>query len=132
MSLPRMQLLEFNDETWVPDAIRESLIESLSRALDWGRMLRGLVAPFAKFLEETQAREVLDLCSGAGGPVVVLATELKRAGKAVPRFLLTDILPHARALGRAGEGASGRDRIRARAGRRDEHPGRAGRGVARV
>ncbi len=95
MTLPRLQLFEFNDLTWAPQALRDSLIESLSRALEWGRMLRGLSDPFARFLEETKATEVLDLCAGAGGPAVVLATELKRAGKASPKFLLTDVLPHA-------------------------------------
>lgn len=94
MPLPRLQLFEFNDLTWAPQALRDSLIESLSRALEWGRMLRGLAAPFAQFLEETKATEVVDLCAGAGGPAVVLATELKRAGKSSPKFLLTDVLPH--------------------------------------
>lgn len=94
MPLPRLQLFELNDSAWVPLALRESLIESLSRALDWGRMLRGLAAPFDAFLAATGADEVLDLCSGAGGPAVVLARELRRAGKKPPRFLLTDLQPH--------------------------------------
>ena len=57
-------------------------------------MLQGLTAPFGKFLEETGATEVLDLCSGAGGPAVVLARALRRACKTPPRFLLTDLQPH--------------------------------------
>ncbi len=92
--LPRLQLFEFNDLDAAPRALRESLIESLSRALDWGRMLRGLAAPFAAFLEETRATEVLDLCAGAGGPAMILAEEFRRAGKTPPRFLLTDLQPH--------------------------------------
>ena len=94
MAPPRLQLFEFNDQTWAPAALRDSLIESLSRALDWGRMLRGLTAPFAEFLDRTGSSEVLDLCSGAGGPVRVLASELRRAGRKPPRFLLTDLHPH--------------------------------------
>lgn len=94
MNLPRLQLFEFNDSPWAPAPIREALIESLSLALEWGRMLRGLAAPFGDFLRETQATEVLDLCAGAGAPAVVLARELRKAGQRAPRFLLTDLLPH--------------------------------------
>jgi len=95
MSLPRLQLFEFNDLERAPAALRESLIEALSRALSWGRMMRGLAAPFAQFLERTNASEVLDLCAGAGGPASILIHELRRAGKKPPRFLLTDLMPHA-------------------------------------
>jgi hypothetical protein len=94
MPLPRLQLFEVNDAAWAPPAVREQLIESLSRALDWGGMLRGLSAPFAGFLAETGATEVLDLCAGAGGPASILARELRRAGHRPPRFLLTDLRPH--------------------------------------
>ena len=95
MHLPRLQLFEVNDQSWIPEPIRDSLIESLSRALDWGRMLRGLAAPFAEFLDATGSDEVLDLCSGAGGPAAVLVHELRRANRMPPRFLLTDLHPHA-------------------------------------
>jgi hypothetical protein len=94
MALPRLHLFEFNDSPWAPAPIREALIEALSLALDWGRMLRGMAAPFGEFLRATQATEVLDLCAGAGAPAVVLARELRAAGQRPPRFLLTDLMPH--------------------------------------
>ncbi len=95
MALPRLQLFEFNDSPWAPAPIREALIEALSLALDWGRMLRGMAGPFGEFLRATRATEVLDLCAGAGAPAVVLARELRAAGQRPPRFLLTDLMPHA-------------------------------------
>lgn len=94
MSLPRLQLFEFNDSPWVPVAMRESLVEALSHTLVWARVLRGLAAPFAAFIEQTGAREVLDLCAGAGGPAAILVRELRRSGRTPPHFLLTDLLPH--------------------------------------
>jgi hypothetical protein len=90
--LPRLQLVEWNDLEITPVALRDSIVESLSRALRWGRMLRGLVAPFRDFLAAAGTNEVLDLCAGAGGPAGVLATELGAHG-ASPRFLLTDLYP---------------------------------------
>jgi hypothetical protein len=48
-------------------------IEQMSRTRAWGRMLRGLAAPFAEFLDRAGPREVLDIGAGAGGPARLLA-----------------------------------------------------------
>lgn len=93
MSLPRVRLFEFNDSAWAPLAVRDTIIESLSRTLDWGRMLRGLVGPFESFLAEAGTTDVLDVCAGAAGPARILAREIHRGGRKPPRFLLTDIFP---------------------------------------
>ena len=93
MPLPRLQLFEFNDLGYVPAAVRDTLVESLSRTLDWGRILAGLVAPFERFLAETRSRQVLDIGSGGGGPARILAREIARTGRKPPRFMLTDLHP---------------------------------------
>jgi SAM-dependent methyltransferase len=93
MPLPRAQLFEFNDLHSVPAFVRDTVVESLSRTLDWGRMLEGLVAPFERFLAETRATEVLDLGAGNGGPARILAREIARAGRVPPKLLLTDLHP---------------------------------------
>jgi hypothetical protein len=97
MRLPRLQLFEFNDAAWAPEALKELIVESLSRTLRWGRVLRGIVGPLEALLAETEATEVLDLASGAGGPAQVLVEEIKRLGRTPPRFLLTDLQPMPRA-----------------------------------
>jgi hypothetical protein len=94
MPLPRLQLFEFNDAPWAPAALREAVVETLSRGLKWGHILQGLSKPFSDFLDRTGATEVLDLCAGAGGPASILAAELRRAGRKPPRFLMTDLHPH--------------------------------------
>ena len=91
--LPRLQLFEFNDAPWAPVALKELIVEALSRTLRWGQVLRGIVHPLQSLLEQTGVREVLDLAAGAGGPAQVLVEELKAAGRAPPRFLLTDLQP---------------------------------------
>lgn len=93
MPLPRVQLFEWNDLDGAPEALRETVVESLSRALSWGRVLHDLVGPFQAFLREAGAAEVLDLCAGAGGPARVLAREIQGAGSTPPRFILTDLHP---------------------------------------
>ena len=93
MSLPRLQAFEFNDLAATPDALRETIVETLSRALAWGRMLRGLVAPFRAFLDAAGTDDVLDLCAGAGGPAAILRREIARSGAAPPRITMTDLFP---------------------------------------
>lgn len=90
---PRLQLFEFNDLPWVPAAVRDTVVESLSRTLRWGRMLDGLVEPFETFLAEAGTREVLEIGSGGGGPATILAEALARRGSAPARFVLTDLHP---------------------------------------
>ena len=93
MALPRIEAFEFNDSPWVPAPLRDLIVESLSRHLDWGGALAGVAGPFAQFLHAAGTPEVLDLCSGAGGPARILVQELARAGARPPRFLLTDLNP---------------------------------------
>ncbi|MFT3768615.1 MAG: hypothetical protein QM820_24480 [Minicystis sp.] len=93
MDLPRLQLFELNDAPWAPPVLRDIIIEALSRTLDWGGILRGLVAPFEDFIAASGTTEVLDLASGAAGPARILINEILRAGRTPPRFLLTDLNP---------------------------------------
>ena len=93
MELPRIQGFELNDSERVPAFVRESIVESLSRTLRWGRVLSEMVGPFRRFLARSGATEVLDLCAGAAGPATILASEMRRAGATPPRFLMTDLFP---------------------------------------
>jgi hypothetical protein len=91
--LPRLHLFEFNDSGWAPRPLRDTIIESLSRTLSWGHLLAGLVAPFEEFVARAGIAELLDVCAGAGGPARILASEIRRAGRRPPRFILTDLNP---------------------------------------
>ncbi len=90
--MPRLQLFEFNDAAWAPAALRETLVEALSRTLRWGQMLDGLVAPLARCLKSAGTGKILDLCSGAGGPADVLCSAMVKRGHDV-NFLMSDLFP---------------------------------------
>ena len=94
MTKPRRHRFEFNDTAATPIALKENIVEALSRGLEWGGILNAVAAPFAAFIKAAQVSLVLDLCSGAGRPVRILARALKQAGGEVPKFLLTDQMPH--------------------------------------
>ena len=93
MELPRVQAFEFNESPSVPAFVRDTVVESLSRALRWGHILGGLVPPFERFLRESGSTEVLDLCAGAAGPATILASEMQQRNIVPPRFLMTDLFP---------------------------------------
>jgi len=91
--LPRTHLFEFNDRDWVPESLRDTIVETLSRSLDWGGFLRPLAPVIDDFLAAAGTREVLDLSAGAGGPAVILSHEAERLGLSPPHFLMTDLYP---------------------------------------
>jgi hypothetical protein len=93
VSLPRIQAFELNDSAWAPAPLRDLIVESLGRTLRWSRVIEGVVEPFARFVEEAGADEVLDLGSGSGEPAAILAGALRARGMRVPRFVLTDLFP---------------------------------------
>ncbi|MBK7581253.1 MAG: class I SAM-dependent methyltransferase [Myxococcales bacterium] len=100
MRLPRLQLFEFNDLDWVGSDVRDTVVESLSRGLSWGRTLTGMVEPFAEFLDAAGTERVIDLCAGAGGPAEIVVNEFRRVGREPPELLLTDLYPRERAWAR--------------------------------
>lgn len=89
----RLHLFEFNDHERTPAALRDVLIESLSRILEQNQMLDALAPKVDAFLTEAGTRSLLDLGSGAGGPALSLCASMERAGLDLPDFLLTDLFP---------------------------------------
>jgi len=54
---------------------------------------RHVMEPLERVLERSGAEGVVDLCSGAGGPLQPIAEQWKREGRSIP-ILLTDLYPH--------------------------------------
>jgi hypothetical protein len=73
--------------------LRDTIVETLSRSLEWGGFLRPLVPVLDRFLSASGTREILDLCAGAGGPALILRHEAELLGLTPPRFLITDLFP---------------------------------------
>ncbi len=90
--MQRRQLFEFNDAPWAPAALRETIVLALSQTIREGRLLDGAVGPFTRFLEQTSARTVLDVCSGGGDAAVMLQEALQRAGVTI-ELRVSDLFP---------------------------------------
>ncbi len=93
MRLKRRQLFEFNDHERTPAALRDTIVETLSRVLEQHRMLAELAPVLDDFLERAGTRAILDIGAGAAGPARILCAEMARRGMAAPHFLLTDLYP---------------------------------------
>jgi len=91
--MPRRRLFEFHEQPWVPPIIRDSVVEGLYHLVRGRRLMRKLAGPFLDFLDRTGADRVVDLCSGAGGPALILAEEIARLGRRPPQIVLSDLFP---------------------------------------
>jgi hypothetical protein len=93
MLLPRLQLFEFEDLAWFPRTIRNLATDYL-HFMQTRFALHAAVVPLIRgMLEESEASEVVDLCSGGGGPVLAVYESLVAGGSHI-RITLTDRYPN--------------------------------------
>lgn len=89
----RLHLMELHEQPWCPDSIRELVVETLY--IIWTQvplprfsMARTVVCDVIRcILYETQCVELVDLCSGGGGPMPSVSSALE-----IP-VTLTDLFP---------------------------------------
>ncbi|WP_394827735.1 hypothetical protein [Pendulispora albinea] len=108
----RIHAPEIEDYDWCPAVLRDTLTEVLRTSCEVFRVFDSAAKVVAEVLDETGATRVVDLCSGSGGPAVVLLDALERLDGRRIDAVLTDKYPNAAAFARAE--AEGRGRIVAR------------------
>ena len=89
----RLHLFEFGDLPWFPQVLRDAETAYLSvayRLLPLGRMWAEKIATT---LRSGEPVEILDLCSGSGGPLPSVLEELEKRGFQV-QVKLTDLYPN--------------------------------------
>ncbi|HKP57400.1 MAG TPA: hypothetical protein VJV78_11800 [Polyangiales bacterium] len=103
----RLQLVELEDLSWFPRILRDggtAFLEFAERSSGHGRML---VPPLERALDATGETQLIDLCSGGGGPAASLADELAKRGRDV-KVALTDRYPNAHAFAHAAANSGGK------------------------
>lgn len=104
--MSRMQLVELEDLPWFPKILRDGgtcFLEFAERTSGHGRML---VGPLERALDATGETQLVDLCSGGGGPVATIADELAKRGRKVT-VTLTDLYPNLPAFERVARESGG-------------------------
>jgi len=94
--LPRLHLFEFHDMVWTPTFLRHYFTDMLRPLWSFPLPLERLVAPvLASAVKKANATEILDLCSGAGGPLPAVAREMQRQGLLRDvKIRLSDLYPN--------------------------------------
>jgi hypothetical protein len=94
----RWHLFEFEDQAWFPVSIRDLLTDFLSFFFRTFKPYACAATPLAEALSASRSDRIIDLCSGAGQPVLSVLPLLKRADAAPSEVVLTDKYPNLKAF----------------------------------
>jgi len=89
----RLHLFEFGDQPWLPHVLRDALTGYLALAYRFLPLAAVWAAKLTTVLDCGRPAEIVDLCSGAGGPLPSILDELEARGFN-PRVRLTDLYPN--------------------------------------
>lgn len=105
--LRRRHLIEIHEQPWCPRSLRDAVTDAVAFFTSVGRPFDVVKEQLIEAIKESGADQVVDLCSGAGGPWLELAEALEGSGASV---VLTDLHPNAEAFRRASRAGNGRIR----------------------
>lgn len=95
--MPRPRLFEFEDLAWFPPTLRNMTTDYLQLMYRTTGVFSPTIPLLKRALAATGTRRLIDLCSGAGGPLPTLQEQLKSEGVDV-EVLLTDKYPNVAAF----------------------------------
>ena len=91
--MKRFHLVEIHDQGWCPRTVRDAQTDYLQFTIASTKPYTAILPILATTLQRTEARHILDLCSGAAGPWLWLHSVLAERGVNVS-VCLTDKLPN--------------------------------------
>ena len=97
--MQRRHLIELEDLEFWPQTFRDGCTEYLQTVLHYANPYQAMLPRIALAIQKCQATDVLDLCSGAGGPWLQLLPALQAAGCNV-EVIFSDKFPNLVALER--------------------------------
>ena len=89
----RIHLVEFHELAWFPAVWRDLLTDFLSFYATSFKPYANVASLLAEALEESGSARIVDLCSGAGRPLMSLVPALRRLGLSDLQVTLTDKYP---------------------------------------
>lgn len=105
--LRRRHLIEIHEQPWCPRSLRDGVTDAIGFFTSVGRPFDAVTEQLLEAIHKSGAHQVVDLCSGAGGPWLDLAEGL---GGTRAHVVLTDLYPNKVAFRRAQ--GDGKARIR--------------------
>jgi len=99
--MKRFHLFEWEDQVWLPTFIRDFItdhlhyFQNIPTRLQVNRAIAELLEPA---LRETDTKQIVDLCTGAGGPLLEIQRILRNDMNLNVKLVLTDLYPNVEAL----------------------------------
>jgi hypothetical protein len=93
MRIPRLHLVELEDQSWFPATIRDLATDYLHFIETRFALRQPTVGLVAEALQRSDSTHIVDLCSGGGGPIPGLLHALAAQGIR-PHVILTDRFPN--------------------------------------
>jgi hypothetical protein len=104
----RFHLFEIEDQAWCPEFLRTAITDFLRSVMEWFAPYAAAAPLLARALQRTGDTEIVDLCSGGGGPWRDLLGRIPAAGGPAVRVRLCDLYPNHPAYARLGRLSDGR------------------------
>lgn len=99
--MPRLHLFELEDQEWFPRVLRDAMTDCLGFMSESRGIWDATVPRLAALLRHEGSMQILDLCSGAGGPILRVAHKLRDEHGLPVQVRLTDLSPNVEAWARA-------------------------------
>ena len=90
----RIHLFEWEDQPWFPSVLRDNMTDFLRNMILWQKIYEPSVDILLKLIHETKEKQIVDLCSGAGGGIEAIAKEVNKKSREKIQFILTDKFPN--------------------------------------
>jgi len=90
----KLRGFEFEDQPWFPQIIRDNMTDYLRFLFHTFKLYQPVLPLIRDGLIKTNTRQILDLCSGSGGPMEGIYQDLKLTFNADIHITLTDLFPN--------------------------------------
>ncbi len=92
--MQRYHLFEFEDLTWFPDFLRQSMMDFLRFMISKLQIYEPIVPLMQQALQHTSQPDILDLCSGGGGGIVGIQQKLSKQVGYNVKITISDKFPN--------------------------------------
>lgn len=87
-------LMEFHDQEWFPKLLRDYVTDGLQFVFNFVQIYRPVVPRLSKAIRRAKTGNVVDLCSGGGGPWLWLRGAVQKASASPVTVCMTDKYPN--------------------------------------
>ncbi len=92
--MPRIHFFEIEDQHWLAPSIRNGMTDFIQFAVERGNLYKGFSRRLSDALRRQDEHQIVDLCSGAGGPMLSFLHHIPEFASGKVKVHLTDYYPN--------------------------------------